>query len=74
MTNKGFQIGDVVKLKPDVVRHEIKGVETHSTASISAFLKDVEGGVVLDRRIGCVRFWNVEDLDLVARASTSPRP
>jgi hypothetical protein len=58
-----FKIGDTVKLKRSTVRHEIQGVKSYPTATITAFLDDVEGGIVLDRRIGCVRFWNVEDLE-----------
>jgi hypothetical protein len=65
-----FNVGDTVKLKPGAAANRIEGVETHRTAKIIHFLSDIPGGVVLDRRIGCIRFWNVEDLE-PADGSTS---
>jgi hypothetical protein len=64
-----FKIGDAVRLKPTTIQHEIEGVQTFPTAKIVSFLEDVEGGVTLDRRIGCVRYWNVEDLEPATEAT-----
>jgi hypothetical protein len=64
-----FKIGDKVRLKRSVARHKIEGVTSYPDATIIAFLEDIDGGVALDRRIGCVRFWNVEDLEPVSEAT-----
>jgi hypothetical protein len=57
-----FKVGDVVKLKPRTVKLSPSDVRNHMTATIRAFLVDVEGGVFLDRHMGGFRYWNVEDL------------
>lgn len=52
--------GATVELKPGVTGSE------PGLAVVKAMLDDIEGGVFLDRPLGGCRYWNVEDLNLIA--------
>ena len=62
-----MKAGDVVGLNEKAKRFGCpKGRENNRTAKILAMLTDVEGGVFTDRDLGGCRYWNVEDLVVVA--------
>ena len=57
---------DTVRLKAGITVGAIpEGREDNATAKIKTFLSDIEGGVVLDRDLGGMKYWNVSDLELV---------
>lgn len=62
MIRKG-RIGAVVRLKHRVRRG-------FQTARIERVLQGDFGGVVLDRQLDGLRYWNVEDLVYVKRSSS----
>ncbi len=49
----------------------VPGVWTKETES--QFLEDVDGGVVLNRDLGYIKFWNVDDLELAGSGSVDWR-
>lgn len=66
--------GDQVKLRRGVIGFRRTDEINHTTAAIAGFFSDIEGGVILDRRIGGCRCWNVLDLEpAVAAAEKSFR-
>ena len=56
-----IQQGATVYLKPGVTG------TAPGLAVVKAMLDDTEGGVFLDRPLGGCRYWNTEDLILIAR-------
>lgn len=65
-----FKVGQTVKLNPRTVKLSPEDVTNYRTAKIVCFLKDVDGGVKLDRHMGGFSYWNVADL-LPAEAQTT---
>lgn len=65
--NKHFlEVGDTVKLKPGTRIGKIpEGRGDHATAKVKTLLKDTPGGVVLDRDLGGMIYWNETDLIFV---------
>jgi hypothetical protein len=60
---KDLKVGDTVKLKPGCRIGTVpEGREDHRTAKIRTLLSDIPGGVVLDRDMGGMVYWNEDDL------------
>jgi hypothetical protein len=63
---KDLHIGDTVKLKPGSRIGTIpEGRSDHRTAKVKQLLSDPKGGVVLDRDMGGMVYWNEDDLIFV---------
>jgi len=56
-----FRQDATVRLKDEVPKEK-----PGELAKIQRFVKSIDGGVYLDRRIGGTRWWNIEDLVLIA--------
>lgn len=58
-----IKVGDTVKLRKGVTGYE----RTPSTAVVRGFMKDVEGGLLMDRPLRGCRCWNVAHVERAAR-------
>lgn len=64
-----MKVGDKVRLKKCVHIGKVpEGRENNRTARIEMLLEDIEGGVKTDRDLRGMRYWNVEDLEVVEAA------
>lgn len=60
--------GDKVRLKMDVdVGNIPPNRENHPDAVIDVKLSDIDGGVIVNRDLGGMRYWNEDDLELVEK-------
>lgn len=65
-----MKVGDTVRLADTRYRPVVRdgsGREDNSTAKIKIMLKDIPGGVVLDRELHGLMYWNVSDLEKVEK-------
>lgn len=61
--------GDTVRLSSRVKRGDIpEGREDNFYAKVSGYLDDVEGGIIVDRDLNGMRYWNEADLVRVKKA------
>lgn len=60
-----IELGDTVAFN-GTYRHIIPaGRQNNKTARVIAFLSDIEGGVLLDRDLHGLKYWNLSDLKKV---------
>lgn len=69
MTN--FQIGDQVRVKTNVHADRGGGDDAFPSAKIVQFLKDVKGGIRLDRPLRGFHYWNVLDVQKTGSATSA---
>lgn len=66
MATHKFQVGQVVRLRPEVRRCKVPaGREDHPTATIICLLNIDDGAMKLDRDLNGMKYWNENETELV---------
>lgn len=63
-----MKVGDTVRIRPEY-KYTVKGFPPHDTAVIRVKLSDIPGGLVLDRPLHGIHYWNEQELEIVEQNS-----